>query len=178
MHFGRYAVAVLLLAARAHAETVSGPYVNLGAGANFLQNERVENLILAGVPTSRFVGQASFGVGFTGLAAFGWGLGNGLRAEVEGDYRYNTVSRLPGALTSGGSEQKYGAMVNLLYDLDFGWPVTPYIGAGVGEQTVEWRNGQLAAPNTFVRLQHEDINLAYQAIVGAAVSTPIPGLSV
>lgn len=170
-------VAVASVAPALAAGPISGPYVNLGAGVNFLQDSRLEESILAGQTTSRFNGQTSFKTGFVGVAALGWGFGNGLRAEVEGTYRHNDVDRIPGATRSGGFVQKYGAMVNLLYDFDLGWPITPYIGIGFGEQTLEWRNGQIFAPNTFVRLQHPDINIAYQAIVGAAYDLPVPGLS-
>ncbi len=171
------AAACLAVPVIARADSVTGPYVNLGAGVNFLQDEHVNNMVLAGVPTSRFTGQASFDTGFVGVAAFGWGFGSGLRAELEGDYRYNSISRLPGAVTSGGIEQKYGAMVNLLYDFNLGWPVTPYIGVGVGEQTNDIRNGSISVPDTFIRLQHPDINFAYQIIAGMSYNLPIPGLA-
>ena len=46
----------------------------------------------------------------------GWGFGNGLRAELEGDFRYNSVKSVSGygsAFTSAsGKENKYGVMVN------------------------------------------------------------------
>ena len=122
MRFGLIGVVVvgscLAFPMLSRADTVSGPYVNLGVGVNFLQDEHVSGMVLAGVPTSRYTGQAGFDAGFVGIAAFGWGFGSGLRAELEGDYRYNDISHLPGATTSGGSEQKYGAMVNLLYDFN------------------------------------------------------------
>ncbi len=171
------AAACLAGPAAARAENVNGVYVSLGAGVNFLQDQRATDMILAGRPTPQFTGNVTFDPGFVGVAALGWGFGNGLRAEIEGDYRYNTLSRYPGAVTFQGSEQKYGGFVNLLYDFDLGWPVRPYVGVGVGEQTVQWKNGSVTAPNTFIRLQHEDPDAAYQAIIGAAFDTPIPGLA-
>ena len=169
--------ACLVLPAAARAENVSGVYVSLGAGVNFLQDQTANDMILAGVRTPRFTGNTMFDPGFAGVAALGWGFGNGLRAEVEGNYRYNTLSRYPGAVTFQGSEQKYGGFINLLYDFDFGWPVRPYVGVGVGEQTVQYKNGNVTAPNTFIRLQHEDPDVAYQAILGASFDLPVPGLA-
>ena len=165
------------VAVSARAQPVSGPYVSLGAGVNFLQDETLGTMVLAGVPTSRFSGKTSFNPGFVGVAGLGWGFGNGIRAEIEGNYRSNTVNHFPNATASGGTEQKYGAMVNLLYDFDLGLPITPYLGVGVGEQTVDWRNGQISAPNTFVRLQHPFLDVAYQGILGASYNLPIPGLA-
>src|SRR4051812_19751530 len=150
---GLLAGTVLTATLPVHAENISGAYVNLGAGVNFLQDQHLYSMELAGSQTSRFTGQAQFNPGFVGVLGFGWGFGNGLRTEIEGDYRYNTASSLPGGNLISGYEQKYGAMVNLLYDFNVGWPVTPYVGVGVGVQTVEWRNGSLVAPNTFIRLQ-------------------------
>ncbi|HYZ61908.1 MAG TPA: OmpA family protein [Acetobacteraceae bacterium] len=171
------AATILVAPVASRAEKVDGVYISLGAGVNFLQDQRLLSMELAGTQTSRFTGQAKFDPGFVGVTSIGWGFGNGLRAELEGSYRYNAVKRLPGAVTSGGHEQKYGVMVNLLYDFDLGWPVMPYVGVGVGEQTTEWRNGSLTAPDTFIRLQHPDFQLAYQGILGASFPLPIPGLS-
>ncbi len=134
-------------------------------------------MLLGGVNDPRFTGNTSFDTGFVGVGALGYGFGNGLRVELEGDYRYNGLSHYPGGVTFGSSEQKYGGFVNLLYDFDFGWPLRPYIGVGVGEQTVQWKNGYVTAPNTFIRLQHEDPDVAYQAILGASYDLPIPGLA-
>lgn len=36
----------------------------------------------------------SFDVGFVGVASLGWGFGNGLRAEVEGNFRTNEVGKV------------------------------------------------------------------------------------
>jgi OOP family OmpA-OmpF porin len=174
---GLVAAGVLGVPVIGHAQYVDGVYVSLGLGANFLQDQHLYSMELAGQQTSRFTGQASFDTGFVGLVSVGYGFGNGLRAELEGNYRYNKVSSLPGATAFQGSEQKYGAMLNLLYDFRFGWPVTPYIGVGVGEQTVDWRNGSISAPNTFIRLQHEDLDVAYQAILGVSFDLPVPGLA-
>lgn len=167
----------LTVPAAASAQTVSGLYLGLGVGANFLESQSVRDTILNGASTPSFIGWASFDAGLAGLASVGWGFGNGLRVELEGNFRSNSLRRYPGAAFSGGDEQKYGAMGNVLYDIDLGWPVTPYVGVGIGEQTTDWRNGSASGPGYFIRLQHPDVNVAYQVIVGAAVRLPVRGLA-
>lgn len=161
----------------ARAQPVSGLYIGLGVGPNFMQDEPIGGTNLNGQLTSRFKDTA-FDMGVAAVGSVGWGFGNGLRVELEGDFRQNAIRRIRGAGTSGGDELKYGAMVNVLYDFDLGWPVVPYVGAGIGEQTVNWRNARAAGPDYFIRLQHEDMTFAYQGIVGAAYNLPVPGLAV
>src|SRR4051812_2632342 len=77
------AATVLALPVAAQAQPVSGLYVGAGAGLNFHQDAKGNN------------GRIRFDdVGGVGLASIGWGFGNGLRAEVEGNYRQNSVDRL------------------------------------------------------------------------------------
>src|SRR5665213_3167517 len=75
------------------------------------------------------------------VLSLGWGFGNGLRAEIEGDYRQNNGFNNPqgyGApANAGGQEQKAGGMLNILYDFVGMTPmVQPYIGVGAGYQAV------------------------------------------
>jgi OOP family OmpA-OmpF porin len=80
------------------------------------------------------------------LLLVGWGFGNGLRAEVEGNYRQNDIDKVggfPGYGVRGsalGIQRTYGAMANLLYDFRIpGVPwVVPYVGGGVGYAWREW----------------------------------------
>ena len=60
-----------------------------------------------------------------------------LRAEVEGMYRYQSLSKftLDGVQTAaGGHSQNAGAMLNVLWDIPMGIdaPVQPFVGMGVG----------------------------------------------
>ena len=83
--------------------------------------------------------------GFAGVGSLGYGFGNGLRAEIEGNYRTNdvkswnstTAPRAPGS----GRLDTYGVMGNVLYDFNFGSPFVPYIGAGAGYVLVGHRQG-------------------------------------
>jgi outer membrane protein OmpA-like peptidoglycan-associated protein len=179
MHVRTVLLATVVLAApvAAFAQPVTGIYVGAGAGANFMPNETYKGAATYGAfpgnfpfpaeppLTSRYKDKTTSDVGGTGLASVGYGFGNGVRVEVEGDYRYNTQG-YNGTKPIGPTarEQKFGGMVNALFDLDIGSPyVFPYVGAGAGVMNVD-------------RLydRHTSNLLAYQAIGG--LSLPIPGL--
>jgi outer membrane protein OmpA-like peptidoglycan-associated protein len=114
------------------------------------------------------------------VLSLGWGFGNGLRAEVEGDFRsnnYNGGSGFGLPVNVTGSEKKFGAMVNVLYDFNGLTPMfVPYVGAGVGYQ---WAATQdlvvTSAAGSGVTNNNTAGSFAYQAIVGAAV--PLPGVA-
>jgi OOP family OmpA-OmpF porin len=159
----------------AQAQPVTGLYIGVGAGANFMQNETDKSVNGIATPGK----QLEFGAGAVGLGSVGWGFGNGLRAELEFDYRYNALEKginpLPaGDISRSGSEQKYGPMVNLLYDFNGLSPMfVPYIGAGAGYQ---WANVSSNDANIVTGTAGA---FAYQAIVGAAVPLSwVPGLSI
>jgi OmpA-OmpF porin, OOP family len=171
------AMLVLPLAA-AKAQPVAGPYISLGGGLNIMQQVPVKaigNVGVNGVDLQMDLGAA-------GVVAAGWGFGNNIRTELEFDYRYNgvdkvTVSRL-GSGTINGHEQKYGPMVNLLYDFNDFAAVPPLfiptIGVGVGYQwaPLSLSSGGVSASKTAGAF-------AYQAILGAAIPIQaVPGLAV
>jgi outer membrane protein OmpA-like peptidoglycan-associated protein len=113
--------------------------------------------------------------------SLGYGLGNGLRFELEGDYRYNAFNGTTRAAQGGGHEQKYGPMVNAVYDFVGLVPyVQPYVGVGVGYQWAQENNLHIATPaggGVASAGNHTQGEFAYQAIIGA--SMPIvsaPGL--
>jgi outer membrane protein OmpA-like peptidoglycan-associated protein len=175
MHVRTVLLATVVLAApvAAFAQPVTGIYVGAGAGANFMQDETFKDLsVYSSFPGNRFTpaspavaypykGTQTFDVGVTGVASVGYGFGNGVRVEVEGDYRYNTVYKSPSPTPR---QQKYGGMVNALFDLDIGSPyVFPYLGAGVGYMHTD-RAYSFYNQNSF----------AFQGIGG--VSLPIPGV--
>jgi OOP family OmpA-OmpF porin len=119
----------------AYAQPVNGLYISLGAGVNIMQNESITTL----GSTSLNNVNLNTKLGAVAVPAVGFGFGNGFRAELSLDYRYNgldTISGPGGSAKISGSEQKFGPMVNVLYDFDVPFPVTPYVGAGVGYQWV------------------------------------------
>lgn len=187
------AATMLTLPLAANAQPITGIYVGAGAGVNIMLNQKASTTLgrvgLAGVggPGTHLESRLGPAVDLS----LGYGLGNGLRAEIEGSYRYNTFSGTTGnsvnsLTTAGGQEQKFGAMFNVLYDFVGLVPyVQPYVGAGVGYQWAQDRNIYVAnspvgnIPGTAVHGQTTtDGSFAYQGIVGAAMPiAAIPGLA-
>ena len=158
----------------AHAQPISGLYIGAGGGLNSLATEQVRNS--PGVQRSG--GKAKFDPGAIGVGSLGYGLGNGFRVELEGNYRYNQLSKITGTNfpTSGhGTQQGYGVMANALFDMDIGknW-VYPYIGAGVGYGWTTWNDVRTTAPGYSLAADGTYGQFAYQAMVGA--SFPIPNV--
>ena len=124
------ALLVACLPVLAAAQPVPGPYISLGAGVDILQDEIGKPYGDFGVAKRSF----SFDAGPGGNLALGYGFGNGLRLEIEGDYARNDLSgvRFPNGVAGHavGDEQQYGGFANLAYDFDLGFAVSPYIGGG------------------------------------------------
>jgi outer membrane protein OmpA-like peptidoglycan-associated protein len=157
----------------ANPPPVTGFYMSLGAGGNILMDEHLVNA--AGTAANARLRSR---VGPAAVVALGYGLGNGLRLELEGDYRNNRFSQgrdfgFPAA--AGGNEVKYGPMVNAVYDLTGLIPfpyAAPYVGVGVGYQWAHFdKVHTYGAPTGLPRLDSDDTRgaLAYQAIIGAVV---------
>ena len=168
------AIAALPLAA--YAQPVTGPYIGTGVGLKIMQDETDKSVNGIATPGKSLM----FDAGVAALGSVGWGFGNGLRAEFEFDYRYNALNGAinppAGRTTAHGSEQKYGPMINLLYDFTGISPLfVPYVGAGAGYQWVSM-NGA----NTAIHLATGTAGaFAYQAIAGAAIPlVSVPGLAI
>ena len=203
------AATVLVAPVAAKAEAISGLYIGAGAGANFLQNESINSIrVPAGVAAARLNalnfgnGKVRFNTGVAAVASVGYGLGNGLRFELEGNYRSNKFngvgSGLYGVRSAGGDERKYGGMLNALYDFDpnvlglgfFPAAISPYVGVGVGYSWAQDQNTNLygnSGPtpgfpngfNTLFRTNRGKGSFAYQGIAGVAVPIEaIPGLAI
>jgi len=168
--------APLVLPHAAQAQPVTGPYVNLGAGYDIESTTKAKNLTLdgVGVPGKEDILNNN---GYALDGAIGYGLGDGFRVEIEGDYgrNHNDKIRVDGtALHSSRFEERYGAFLNAYYDFNLGLPIPlyPYIGAGIGYQDTYIHN--LSAP---LNIEKTKGALAYQGIVGAAYPiAAIPGL--
>ena len=176
----------------AMASTITGPYIDLGGGYNLVQQQHGRFS-----PTSQADGTTSNNAsssryrhkdGFTGFGSFGWGFGNGFRAEIEGVYNYSQINhRTPTAApgSTKGSDQAYGGFINGLYDIDlanFGLniPVTPFVGIGAGYLWQHYNPITTTYSNNAVnRLGGTQGSFAYQGIVGAAYDIPnVPGLAI
>jgi outer membrane protein OmpA-like peptidoglycan-associated protein len=192
----------------ASAQPVTGLYVGAGAGVNITQQQNLNrngvlSTVFGATPPATIIstpgGKLNGSTGFAGVVSVGWGFGNGIRAEVEGDFRSNHSSNVTSnngtalnAFAGGGTtEHKYGGMFNVLYDFNGLTPYfVPYIGAGVGYQWIneDWHfnnnSGVALFGNTFPpggiqeSGQSTQGSFAYQAILGVAFPVaPVPGLS-
>jgi hypothetical protein len=142
----------------AHAQPVEGLYIGAGVGFDYLNTVNGKSLVIpsqalanAGFGQTLHVNSANFHSqgGFIGLGSIGYGLGNGLRFEVEGSYRQNTVKVTQGAGVRGGATfQEGGVFVNGLYDFDAGLGfMMPYVGIGVGYVQNTLQGGHLYTTN-------------------------------
>ena len=178
------AATVLAAPAAALAQPVTGPYVSLGAGANIFQNQSIKDFSIPALGVSGTgAGHISTDADIIGSGAVGYGLGNGLRIEVNGDYFRNAL-RSVGGTHASGFEEVYGGFVNVLYDFDltpYGLPgLAPYVGVGAGYGQVKFQNGAVHGygSDTFLRETSTDGNFAAQGIVGLAYNiAAVPGLA-
>ena len=181
------AATVLSLPVAAQAQPISGLYVGAGVGANYRDNNSA-NPVLA--PTGVLVGNTSIKSdwGYATVGSIGWGFGNGVRAELEVNYRNNGIRSASvagrGATSTGGTIHQYGVMGNALYDFNLGLNVagvgiTPYVGVGAGYVINDWRNVRASSPAGSIRIDDSAGNFAYQGIAGLAfgLGSVVPGLA-
>jgi OmpA-OmpF porin, OOP family len=171
------AMVALPLAAQAQ-QPVTGPYINIGAGMNYLQPVGAS---FSGAFTGS--GQFESHVGPVAETAIGWGFGNGLRVEGEFNWmsnQFDSASGFGGAITSSGDGwRKYGGMLNGFYDFNGVSPwVVPFVGVGVGYEAAHLQEGIAFGPQ-FSNVVYDIGNgtvgsFAYQVMLGAAF--PIQGI--
>ncbi|HTW70816.1 MAG TPA: OmpA family protein [Acetobacteraceae bacterium] len=172
---GALALALLAAPATTWAQPFQGPYIGAGAGYNLPENDP-----LAGG------GVIEPGGGFVGLGSVGYGLGDGFRFELEGNYREAPLPSESNATVSSnsGNLHTYVVMANVLYDLDIGLPwLFPYFGGGAG---YAWSNftrdrtfTAAAAPLESGHFDSTEGGFAFQAIAGLSFPVPhVPGLIV
>jgi outer membrane protein OmpA-like peptidoglycan-associated protein len=184
------AAAVVALPVLAQAQPVSGLYLGAGIGGNYLDKSDATGQSAA----DKAALQNAFGTqtlstefawGYAGVLSLGWGFGNGLRAEIEGNYRQNDVSdvKAGNAAQSGhtGTASSYGAMLNLLYDINLNGAlggITPYVGAGLGYIVHDYDEvGTNIGGNKRV-VTGDSGAFGGQAIVGLSVPiSAVPGLA-
>jgi len=177
--------------AQTSSEPVTGIYLGAAGGFNIKSNPNINNVVsdipgAGGVATPN--ANMSTGIGGAAVGTLGYGLGNGLRVEIEGDYRGNSFSRTSGnnlagqgiSTGTGGSERLYGPMVNLDYDFNglIPWMV-PYVGLGVGYQRAHLENfAATFAGGTTISSSDTRASFAAQGIVGSAfLIDAVPGLA-
>lgn len=164
-------------APRVQPVPLQGLYIGAAAGMNFRHDAKYteDGITFTASPSQP---------GFAGLLAIGYGLGNGLRFEIEGSVRQNSVGNvgvaginIPGA---GGDLRSWGIMVNAIGDLNLGNAFTPYLGAGIGVAINDWQgvgaSGSVEGIPYRLRVNGTDTTFAYQAIAGVAYEIK-PGLA-
>jgi OmpA-OmpF porin, OOP family len=165
------------------APPLYGLYLGGGAGFNWLQNQDLINGFGTAADASL---QSKFG--YAAIGTVGWAFTNGLRVELEGDFRNNQFSagrNFGFPARAGGRELKYGPMFNVLYDMtnalhDYtGVTVpyfAPYVGVGIGYQWSHLSGFTASAASGFPSVASDDTYgaIAYQFILGGAV--PIPSI--
>ena len=173
--------AAATLAATPAAYAYQGLYGSIGAGLNYMENERDVSNDAGGGPFL-FDSNADYDKGVGVYTALGYAWGNNWRTELEFSYRGNDIDQIDpdGAGFSGwpsgtisGDTTALAVMANILYDIDLGGALTPYIGGGVGiadlDHDIVGSNaaGAPTAPLTISYAENTRV-LAYQAIAGVA----------
>ena len=169
----------------AFAQPVTGPYISLNLGAGYLQNQDTKGFSTNGFRTG-VGGQIRTNVGGIGSAAVGYGLGNGFRIELQGDWSSDKLYHF-GSGNGTGYQEQYHGFVNALYDFDlapFGLPIAPYVGVGGGYGASHLTNQHQAGfdpatgSSTFLRSTGSADDYAVQGIAGLAYNVgAIPGLA-
>jgi OOP family OmpA-OmpF porin len=183
---------MLPIAAEAQApqQPVYGIYIGGAGGFNIQTSQAVNNIITnlpgaAGLNTPNT--NVSSGIGAAAVGTIGYGLGNGFRVELEGDYRSNGFSSVTGnnrgsrSTGAAGSEQVFGPMVNVDYDfLNLIPYVVPYVGIGLGYQRAYLHDFTVFGPSNGTTIHSGDNrgSFAVQGIVGGAYDIEqVPGLA-
>jgi len=169
------AATCLALPLAAHAQPVTGPYVSLEGGTSILYPTNFSNSYGA-------TGKLQYLIDFAGIGGVGYGFGDGFRVQLDGDYIRNTSHRADFGYGDServsGAENRYGGFVNVLYDVNVGLPIFPYIGAGAGYQYAESKYQSGSGIGGAVAFGGDKGSFAYDVIAG--VSYPVdmlPGLS-
>jgi outer membrane protein OmpA-like peptidoglycan-associated protein/outer membrane protein W len=171
------AATCLALPALAHAQPVTGPYVSL-EGGTAIENPVNGTFTALGASLG---GKFMYRPSYAGIGGIGYGFGDGFRVQIDGDYIHNTISKFDfsGNQTKVvGHENKYGPMLNLLYDIPVGLPVFPYVGAGVGYQYVTAVAYNGSGVGNQIATSGTEGSFAYDVIAGLSFPVAaVPGLS-
>jgi OmpA-OmpF porin, OOP family len=175
------AASILAAPAVAKAQPIEGAYIGAGVGYVLPQNTSVQPLT-SGFGASNLRLEENGEV--SGFGSIGYGLGNGWRFEVEGNFLRTGLSQLgrtPFPTSASGHINRYGAMANALYDLDIGSPyIFPYLGIGAGYMWTHL-DGQFTQPGGPFSFSSDDTagSFAWQGIAGLSFPIPhMPGLSI
>lgn len=157
----------------AGAQETGRVYIEGRGGLTFLREDQTSD-------ETGFTVEEKFDTGYNVGAAVGYAGPRGLRGDIEVRYRHNDLDRftitedagfgvanglgdLDGLeLASDGEVTALAAMANLYYDFDFGFPVTPFVGGGIGFANVDVKANILG--EQFI--DDDDTVFAYQGTAG------------
>jgi outer membrane protein OmpA-like peptidoglycan-associated protein len=189
MRLAGVALAIVSLVGSASAQQVNGFYVGGGAGATisgFTKTALAPNSDST-LSSPRHDLVRKWEPGSKGVLSLGYGFGNGIRAEIEGQLQYNSGSSAIAfhrTVPANGHMTGYGVMGNILYDFDLRsigintTAVVPYVGLGLGYMVWSWNDVSATVGDSRQVFDDQNGLLAYQAIVGASFPiTSVPGLS-
>jgi opacity protein-like surface antigen len=142
--------------------SIAGGYVGLGTGIVYASNERFDETSIL----------LDYDLGFrVGALTLGYGFQSGLRTEIEAAYRRNELEIIEfdddrGIVNTGlhDAVDTQSLMVNLIYDFEWGIPVRPYVGIGVGAARIGYEISDTFSGATL--LDESKTAFAYQGIVG------------
>lgn len=128
-----------------------GYYAGLLGGVNLLQKDHHHGHNI------------DYKTGYAVGGVVGYAFCDDIRVEAEVTYRRNNVKEVSfgDEHVKGGHRRSISAMANALYDVELGYPVTPYIGVGVG---ADW--DRLATNATESHRNSRKVRFAAQAIAG------------
>jgi outer membrane protein OmpA-like peptidoglycan-associated protein len=169
----------------AHAQPVTGPYVSAEGGFSIFNPVNYNYEDFNGFGGGKYLTKPSYAT----AASVGYGFGDGFRVEISGDYNRNTFHKndfnesyfgnnYNFQYRTHGGENIYGPMLNVLYDINAGLPVYPYVGGGVGYQ---WDQLSSALKDGFTgdKISGDKGSFAFDVIAGLSYPIPmVPGLSI
>lgn len=129
-------------------------YVGAVGGVNFLNSDKIEG--------KKF----KFHPGFMGAASVGYNY-NQFNGEVEVGYRWNRLKNIVDYSVSKGFKvhsDTISVMGNVIYDIDLGYMVTPYVGAGIGYARTQEHVSHKDYSDFSISKNHN--KFAYQGIAG------------
>jgi OOP family OmpA-OmpF porin len=164
----------------AMAQPVTGLYVAGGVGGTYLLDDKAPVTTAGGTVAS---GKLKSRGGFGTVGSVGYGLGNGLRLELEGNYLQQATryKNAPGAF-GGGQLSSYGASINALYDFNIGSAFVPFVGIGGGYQFSQFDSFKVyngGSTSVFTPTTNSKGGGVANAMFGVAYNVPgAPGLAV
>lgn len=169
--------AALVWSIGVQAQPINGPYVALASGVNFMPKGSATYAYGSNSPVLAVLRPSpglTMDPGYIVLGSIGYGFGNGIRTEVEANFRSNQYQNASASVT------KTSVMANVFYDFNniFSF-MTPYIGVGIGYAQVSQPGLTLISGTTTVATTNESQGtFAYQGIAGLAFPlASIPGLA-